>query len=196
MEKSGGSERFYFLGLQNHYRWWLQPWNWKMLTPWKESYDEPRQHIKKQGHYFAEKGQCSQGYGFSSSHVRMWELDHKESRALKNWCVWTVVLDKGLLRVPWVARRSNQSILKEVNPEYLLEELMLKLKFQSFGHLMRRANSLEKTLILGKIEGKKRRGWQRMLWLDSITDSVAWFWAHSRRLWRTEEPGVLQAMGS
>ena len=152
MEKSGSSERFYFLGLQNHCRWWLQPWNWKMLTPWKESYDEPRQHIKKQGHYFAEKGQCSQGYGFSSSHVRMWELDHKEGRAPKNWCVWTVVLDKGLLRVPWVARRSNQSILKEINPEYSLEELILKL--------------------LGKIEDNRRRGRQRQQWLDSISDSM------------------------
>ena len=172
MEKSGGSERFYFLGLQNHYRWWLQPWNWKMLTPWKESYDEPRQHIKKQGHYFAEKGQCSQGYGFSSSHVRMWELDHKESRALKNWCVWTVVLDKGLLRVPWVARRSNQSILKEINPEYSLEELILKLKLQYVKHLMQRTDSLEKTLMLGKIEGNRRRGWQRLQWLDSISDSM------------------------
>ena len=152
MEKSRSSERFYFLGLQNHCRWWLQPWNWKMLTPWKESYDEPRQHIKKQGHYFAEKGQCSQGYGFSSSHVRMWELDHKEGRAPKNWCVWTVVLDKGLLRVPWVARRSNQSILKEINTEYSLEELILKL--------------------LGKIEDNRRRGWQRLQWLDSISDSM------------------------
>ena len=76
------------------------------------------------------------------------------------------------MRVPWTARRSNQSILKEMNPEYSLEGLMLKLKLQYFGHLMRTANSLEKTLILGKIEGKRRREWQRMKWLDSITDSI------------------------
>ena len=76
------------------------------------------------------------------------------------------------MRVPWTARRSNQSILKEMNPEYSLEGLMLKLKLQYFGHLMQTANSLEKTLILGKIEGKRRRGWQRMKWLDSITDSM------------------------
>ena len=77
-----------------------------------------------------------------------------------------------LLRVPWTARRSNQSILKEISPEYSLEGLMLKLKLQYFGHLIQRANSLEKILILGKIEGRRRRGWQRMRWLDNITDSM------------------------
>ena len=88
------SDKLYFLGLQNHYRWWLQPWNLKMLAPWKKSYDQPRQHIKKQRHYFANKGPSSQGYGFSSSHVWMWRLDHKESWVPKNWCFWTVVLEK------------------------------------------------------------------------------------------------------
>ena len=76
------------------------------------------------------------------------------------------------MRVPWTARRSNQSILKEINLEYSLEELMLKLKLHWFGHLMERANSLEKTLMLGKIEGKRSRGWQRMRWLDDITESM------------------------
>ena len=76
------------------------------------------------------------------------------------------------MRVPWTARRSNQSILKETNPEYSLEGLMLKLKLQYFSHLMQRVNSLEKTLMLGKIKGKKRRGWQRMRWLDGIADSM------------------------
>ena len=99
----------------------------------------------------------------------MWELDHKEGRAPKNRCFWTVVLEK-TLRAPWTARTSNQSILKEINSGYSLEGLMLK--FQYFGHLMQRANSLEKTLVLGKIEGKRRRGRQRMRWLDSITDSM------------------------
>ena len=88
------SDRRYFLGLQNHCRWWLQPWNWKTFAFWEKSYDKPRQHIKKERHYFADKGLYSQSYGFSSSHVRMWELDHKESWALKNWCFWTVVLEK------------------------------------------------------------------------------------------------------
>ena len=93
---SGNSVRLYFLGLQNHCRWWLQPWNYKMLTPWKESYDQPRRHIKKQRHYFVNKGLSSQGCDFSSSHVWMWELDYKESWVPKNWCFWTVVLEKTL----------------------------------------------------------------------------------------------------
>ena len=92
----GNSGRLYFLGLQNHSRWWLQPWNEKMLTPWKKSYDQLRQHIKKQRHDFVKIGPSSQGYGFSSSHVWMWELDYKESWVLKNWCFWTVVLEKTL----------------------------------------------------------------------------------------------------
>ena len=83
-------------GLQNHCRWWLQPWNKKMLTPWKKSYDQPRQHIKMQRHYFANKVLSSQDYGFSSSHVWMWELDYKESWVQKNWCFWTAVLEKTL----------------------------------------------------------------------------------------------------
>ena len=86
----------YFGGLQNHCRWWVQPWNYKTLAPWKKSYDQPRQHIEKQRHYFASKDLSSQSYGFSSSHVRMWELNHKESWVLKNWCFWTVVLEKTL----------------------------------------------------------------------------------------------------
>ena len=100
----------------------------------------------------------------------MWELDCEESWAPKNWCFWTVVLEK-TLRVPWTARRSNQSILKELSPGCSLEGLMLKLKLQYFGHLMQRAVSFEKTLMLGKIEGR-RRGWQRMKWLDGITDTM------------------------
>ena len=113
----------------------------------------------------------SQSYGFSSSHVRMWELDHKEGWAPKNWCFQTVVLEK-TLRVHWTARRSNQSILKETSTEYSLEGLMLKLKLQYCGHLMWRADSLEKTLMLGKIEGRRRRGQQKMRWLDGITNSM------------------------
>ena len=128
-----------------------------------------RQHIKKQRHYFADKNPSSQSCDFSSSHVWMWELDHKESWVPKNyafdlWC-W-----RRLLRVCWPASRSNQSILQEISPEYSLEWLMLKLKLQYFGHLMQRTDSLEKTLVLGNIEGRRRRGQQRMRWLDGITD--------------------------
>ena len=100
-----------------------------------------------------------------------WELDYKESCVPKNWCFWTVVLEK-TLKVPWTARRSYQSILKEINLEYSLEGLMLKMKLQYFGHLMQRASSLEKTLMLGKIEGRRRRGQQRMRWLDGTNDSM------------------------
>ena len=139
-----------------------------MIAPWKKSYDQPRQHIKKQRHYFADKGPSSQGCGFSSSHVWMWELDHKENWAPKNWCFWTAVLEKTLQRVPWTARRSNQSNLKEISPGCSLEGLMLMLKFQYLGHLMWRTDSSEKTLVLGKIEGRRRRGWQKMRWLDGI----------------------------
>ena len=171
MGKSGNSDRFHFLRLQNHCRQWLQPWNWKTLAPWKKSYNQPRQHIKKQKHHFADKDPYNASYGFSSSHVWMWELDYKQSccqriDAFKLWC-W-----RRLLRVPWTARRSNQSILKEINPEYLLEGLMLKLRLQCFGHQIQRVDSLEKTLVLGKIAGRRRRGQQRMRWLAGITDSM------------------------
>ena len=129
----------------------------------------PGSVLKKQRHYFADKGPYGQSYGFSSSHVWMWELDHKEGWVLKNWYFWTVVLEK-TLENPLDCKESNQSMVKEINPEYSLEGLMLKLQY--FGHLMWRADSLQKTLKLGKVEGKRRRGWQRTGWLDGITDSM------------------------
>ena len=159
---------FIFLGSKST-AWWLQPW--RMLAPWKKSYDQPRQHIKKERHYFAHKGVYSQIYGFSSSHVWMWDwiikkAEHWKTDAFELWH-W-----RRLLRVAWTARRSNQSILKEISPEYSLEVLMMKMKLQYFGHLVRRAKSLKKTLMLAKIEGGRRSGWQRMRWLDDITDSM------------------------
>ena len=124
-----------------------------------------RQHIKKHRHYFANKGLSSQSHGFSSSHVWMWELDYKESWTLKNWCVLTVMLEKTLespLDFKGIKPANpKREVLKEISPEYSLEGLMLKLKLQYFGHLMWRDDSLEKTLMLGKIEGR-RRGWQRI----------------------------------
>ena len=135
-----------------------------------KSYAQPRQHVKKQRHYFANKGLSSQSYGFSSTHVGMWQTIRKAEdqriNSLKLWC-W-----RRLLRVPWTARRLNQSIQKESNPEYSLGRLLLKLELQYFGHLMWRADSLEKTLMLRKIEGRRRSGWQRMKCLDGITDST------------------------
>ena len=113
---------------------------------------------------------------------------HKEGRAPKNWCFRITVL---LLRVPWTARRSNQSILKEINPDYSLEGALLKLKLQYFGYLMRRADSLKKTLMLGKTEGRRRRGRQRIRWLDSMTNSMD---MNQRKLWEiVEDRGAWRA---
>ena len=129
-----------------------------MLTPWKESYDQPRQHIKKQRHYFANKGLSSQGYVFFLVVIygcESWTMKKAERQKIDAGEVWCW---RRLLRVPWTARRSSQSTLKLISSEYSLEGLMVKLKLQYFGHLMRRSESLEKTLMLGKIEGRRRRG--------------------------------------
>ena len=142
-----------------------------MLAPWKKCYDQPREHIKKQRHCFPNKGPSSQGYCFSRSHYggESWTIEEAECWRIDAFGLWYW---RRLLRVPWTARRSNQSILKETSPESSLEGLMLKLKLQYFGHLMRSADSFEKTLMLGKIEGRRRRGWQKMRWLGGITDSM------------------------
>ena len=165
-----------------------------MLTPWKESYDQPRQHIQTQRHYFANKFCLVKAivfpvvmYGCESWTVKKaecWRID-----AFELWC------RRRLLRVPWTARRSNQSFLKEISPGCSLEGMMLKLKLQYFGHLMRRIDSLEKTLMLGGIgaggEGDDR-GWDG--WMASPTQWT-WVWVNSRSWWCTGRPGMLWFMG-
>ena len=142
-----------------------------MLAPYNKNYDKSRQCIKKQSYYFSTSVHIVKAmifpvvmYGCESWTIKKaerWRID-----AFELWC-W-----RRLLRVPWTAKRSNQSILQENSPEYSLEGLMLKLKLQYFDHLMWRTDSFEKTLILGKIEGRRRRGQQRISWLDGITNSM------------------------
>ena len=153
-------------GLQNHCRWRLQPEIKRCLLLGRKAMKNLDSILKSRDSI--DKDPSSQSYGFSSSHVWMWELDVKKAEcqridAFELWC-W-----RRLLRVPWTSRRSNHSFLKEISPEYSLEGLMLKLKFQCFGHLTWRTDSLEKTLMLGGIGGRRRRGRQRMRWLDGIT---------------------------
>ena len=140
----------------------------KMLAPWKESYDQPIQHIKKQRHYFANKGPSNQSYGFSSSHVWMWDLNFTESWAPKNWCFWTVVLEKTF---------ESPLNCKEIQPKgnecwIFIGGLMLRTATPILGPPDVKRDSFEKTLMLGKIEGRRTRGQQRIRWLDDITDSM------------------------
>ena len=141
-----------------------------MLAPWKKSYDKLRLCIKKQRHHFADKVLYSQSYGFSSSHVWMWELDCEESWVLKNWCFWTVVLEKTLESL--LDCKDTQPVNPKGNQSWIFTgRTDAEAETPILGHLMRKTDTLEKTLMLGKIEGR-RRGWQRMRWLDGITDSV------------------------
>ena len=142
-----------------------------MLAPWKKSYDQPRQHIKSRDITLPTKLYLVKAmvfpvvmYGSES-----WTIKKAECRRIDAFELWSW---RRLLRVPWTARRPNQSILKEINPEYSLKGPMLKLKLQYFGHMIRIADSLEKSLMLGKIEGRRRREWQRMKWLDGIANSM------------------------
>ena len=162
-----------------------------MLTPCKESYDQPRQYIKKQRHYFANKGSSSQGYGFSSSHVWMWELEYKESWVLKNWCFWTVVLEKTL-----ESPLDCKEILKEISPEYSLEDWCWSWNSNTLATWCEELTHLKwpwcwERLRVGE-EGDDRR-WDT--WMASLAQWT-WVWVNSGSWWWTGRPGMLQSMVS
>ena len=170
----------YFLGLQNHCRCWLKPWNWKMLAPWKKSYDQPRQSIKMQRHYFANKDPSSQSYGFSSSHVWMWELDHKESWEPKTWCFWTVMLKK-TLESPLDCRE-----IKPVNRKGSQSWIFLgRIDAEAETPILWSPNA--KNWLTGKDpdsgkdwrQKEKRMTEDEMVWMASLTQWT-WVWASSR----------------
>ena len=183
---------FYPGGLQNHCIWWhsheikrrllLGQKAMTNLESVLRSRDITLPHIVKAMVFPVVLDGCE---SWTTKKAEHWRID-----AFGLWC-W-----RRLLSVPWTARRSNQSILKKISPEYSLEGLMLKLKLQYFGHLMQRTDSLEKTLMLGKIEGGRRRCWQRMRWLDGITDSLDMSLRSSGSWWWTGKPSVLQSMES
>ena len=160
--------QFHFLLLQNHCRQWLQPWNYRMLVPWKKSCDElsilKSRYITLPTKVYIVKAMI---FPVVMYRCKSWSIKKAECRRVDDFELWCW---RRLLRVPWTARRSNQSTLKEINPEYSLEGLLLKLQY--FGHQMQRADTLKKTLMLGKIDDRRRRGWKKMRWMDGITDSM------------------------
>ena len=192
---NGNSDSLYFLGLQNHCRWWLQPWNLRRFLLGKKAMTNLDSILKSRDITLPTKVHLVKAMVFW---VVMYGCESWTIKKAEHWRIDTFELWywRKLLRVPWTARRSNQSILKEISPEYSLEGLMLKLKLQYFGHLMWSADSFEKSLTLGKIEGGKKRGWQRMRLLNGITDSMDMILSNLQKLvmdreaWHTTVHGV------
>ena len=166
----------------------------KTLAPWKKSSDQPKQHIKKQRHYFADKGPSSQSYCFSSSHVWMWELDYKESWTLKNWCFWASVLEQ-TPESPLDCRESSQSILKEISPEYSLEGLIWSWSSNTLATLCEEPTHWKRPWWWERLKAGEGddRGWDG--WMASLIPWM-WVWVSSESWWWTGKPGVPQSMGS
>ena len=190
------SDFIFFFWLQNHCRWWLQPWNKKPLTPGKESYDQPRQHIKKQRHYFANKSPSSQSCCFFSGHVWMWELDFKERWVPKNWCFWTVVLEKILETLETLALQEDPISLSKGNQFWIFTgrtdaeaETPILWPPDVKNWLTRKAPDAGKDW---KQEEKgmtedEMVGWHHCLYGHELPSSRSWWW--------TGKPGILQSMG-
>ena len=166
-----------------------------MLAPWKKIYDQPRQHFNKQRHYFANKDPSSQSYGFSSSHVWVWDLDYKEMWAGKNWCFWTMVLEKTVESL-FDIKEIQPVHPRGIGPKYSLEGLMLMLKLQYFGTWCYELTHLKSPwcweILKAGGEGNDR-GWDG--WVASLVQWT-WVWVNSRSWWWTGKPGMLQSMGS
>ena len=170
-KNKGNTDRFYFLGLQNHCTWWLQPWIKRNLLRGRKAMANLDSILKSRNITLSTKVHLVKAMVFpvvmyGSECWTIEKVEHRRIDAFELWC------SRRLFRVPWTARRPSQFILKEISPKYSLEGLMVKLKLQYFGHLLWRTDSIKKTLILGKIEGRRRRGRQRMRWLDGITNSM------------------------
>ena len=169
-EKGGSSDRFPFLGLQNHHGQWLQPWNQKTIASWQESDDKPRKCVEKQRLYFADKGPYSQGYHLPIGHVWLWELDHKESKVPKNWCLWTVGLEK--THESLLDSKIKPVNLKGNQPWILVGRTNAAAEIPVFWSSDENSWLFGKVADTGKDWGQKEKGHQRMRWLDGITDAM------------------------
>ena len=190
-ENNGNSDRLYFPGLQNYCSQWLQPWNEKLLAPWKKSSDKPRASVlKKQRHHFANKGPYSQSYVFFSSHVWIWELDHKEGWALKDWCFGTMVLE--FLQSPL-----DREEIKPVNPKgnqpwTFIERIDAEALILRWPDTKSQLNGKDWCWERLRARGERRnRGWHS--WTASLTQWT-WDWANAGGQWRTGKPAALQSM--